>query len=472
MKSIQTHLTIGLLGSSLLILGIGAAVIHFATRTLLFREFDSTLRAKAMALAAVTKVDKGRVELDSADELLQEFSRPHSTDYFQIWDSNGKPLERSPSLGTNDLPRWFGTTGSPRFWNLKLPNGRPGRAIGFQFSPERNETDEQQPSVTATDPTVTLVVASSLRSVARTLDALTGALLLAAAVVLAGMVVVVRLIVRRGLAPLAGVADHAARIDASSLGLRFPTDSLPVELLPIGHRLNDLLARLELSFERERQFTADAAHELRTPIAELRSLAEVALKWPEGTETTTQSFRDALEIARKMEAVAIGLLSLARCEAGKQTVRREPVAVKELVDESWHPLADQAGRRQLHVALEVPSDIHLATDRALLGLVLANLFSNAVEYTPVAGTVRVSAEQHNGQFRLSVANTVDNLGPHDLPHLFERFWRKDASRTSPEHAGLGLSLAKAFTELLGMKIRADLVGPDILVLSLEARMAA
>ena len=274
---------VGLLGSSLLILGIGAVVIHFATRALLFREFDSTLRAKAMALAAATDVKKGGVEFDLADELLQEFSRPRSAEYFQLWDSNGKTLARSPSLGTNDLARSFGTTSSPRFWNLKLPNGHRGRAIGFQFTPEDDGTDEQPPSAAATHPTVTLVVASNLRSVSGTLDALTNALLLAAAIVVAGMIVVVRLIVRRGLAPLAGVADRAAHIDASSLGLRFATEPLPAELLPIGHRLNDLLARLEQSFERERQFTADAAHELRTPIAELRSLAEVALKWPEGT---------------------------------------------------------------------------------------------------------------------------------------------------------------------------------------------
>ena len=471
MKSIQMRLMVGLLGSSLLILGIGAAVIHFATRALLFREFDSTLRAKAMALAAATDVKKGGVEFDLADELLQEFSRARSAEYFQLWDSKGKTLARSPSLGTNDLACLFSTTSSPRFWSLRLPNGHHGRAIGFQFTPEGDQTDEQPPVATAPNPTVTLVVASNMHSVRRTLDALTNALLLAAAIVLAGTVVVVRLIVRRGLAPLAGVADRAARIDASSLGLRFATESLPTELLPIAHRLNDLLARLERSFERERQFTADAAHELRTPIAELRSLAEVALKWPEGAEATNQSFRDALEIAKRMEAIATGLLSLARCEAGKQTIKREPVVVKELVDEIWRPLADQAGRRQLLVTFDVPSEIRLSTDRALFGLTLANLFSNAVEYTPAAGTVRVSAEQHDGQFRLSVANTVDNLGPDDLPHLFERFWRKDASRTSAEHAGLGLSLAEAYAELLKMKIRADLVRPDTLVLLLEASAA-
>ena len=161
----------------------------------------------------------------------------------------------------------------------------------------------------------------------------------------------------------------------------------------------------------------------------------------------------------------------ANIDAINEKVKKESAFVKELVDEIWRPLADQAGRRQLRVTFDVPSEIRLRTDRALFGLTLANLFSNAVEYTPAAGTVRVSAEQHDGQFRLSVANTVDNLGPDDLPHLFERFWRKDASRTSAEHAGLGLSLAEAYAELLKMKIRADLVRPDTLVLLLEASAA-
>ncbi|HUI06816.1 MAG TPA: ATP-binding protein [Verrucomicrobiae bacterium] len=468
MKSIQMRLMAGLLGSSLLVFGIGAAVIHFATRALLFREFDATLRAKAMALAAATDVNRGVVEFDLADELLQEFSRPHSAEYFQLTDANGRTLARSASLGTNDLARLFGTMNSPRLWNLNLPDGHRGRAIGFQFAPEESGTNGPPSTAAAPNRIVTLVVARSLRDVTHTLGALTSALLLAAAVVAMGMIVIIRLVVRRGLIPLGDVADRAARIDASSLGQRFDTEPLPAELLPIGHRLNDLLARLEQSFERERRFTADAAHELRTPIAELRSLAEVALKWPEGNETTMQAFHDTLEIARKMETIATGLLTLARCEAGKQTVSRETIHIKKLVDTVWQPLVGQAGRRQLRVAFDLPSEIRLTTDRALFGLLLANLFSNAVEYTPVAGEVCIRAEQRDGLFTLSVANTVDDLGPDDLPHLFQRFWRKEASRTSSEHAGLGLALARAFAGLLGMKIRAELVLPDTLVLSLEA----
>jgi len=471
MKSIQMRLMVGLLGSSLLILGIGAAVIHLAMRALLFREFDATLRAKAMALAAATDVKNGGIEFDLADELLLEFSRPHSKEYFQLWDSNARTLARSASLGTKDLARLSDATESPRFWNVKLPDGRPGRAVGFQFTPEVSGPTEQSPSVAAPNTDVTLVVACSLRDVTHPLEALSNALLLAAAIVLVGMIIIVRLVVSRGLVPLAAVADHAAHIDASSLGRRFDTESLPIELLPIGRRLNDLLARLERSFERERRFTADAAHELRTPIAELRSLAEVALKWPEGNETTTQSFREVLEITQKMESIAAGLLTLARCEAGKQTVNRETIVVRDLVNEVWRPLAGEARRRQLQATFDLPADARLLTDRGLFGLLLANLFSNAVEYTRVGGEVRIRGERHDGQFRLSVANTVDGFGPDDLPHLFERFWRKDASRPSSEHAGLGLALAKALAELLGMKIGAELVQRDTLIFSMDAALA-
>jgi two-component system sensor histidine kinase QseC len=114
------------------------------------------------------------------------------------------------------------------------------------------------------------------------------------------------------LRPLSSLAKRAETIHASSLQLRFPTDNIPVELLPIAQRLNDLLARLEASFAREQRFSADVAHELRTPIAELRTLAEVALKWPD--DVNQAALKEALNIALQMESVATGLMALARCD--------------------------------------------------------------------------------------------------------------------------------------------------------------
>ncbi|MGH8583159.1 MAG: sensor histidine kinase [Gammaproteobacteria bacterium] len=224
--------------------------------------------------------------------------------------------------------------------------------------------------------------------------------------------------------------------------------------------------RLENAFQRERRFGADLAHELRTPISELRSLAEVALKWPEDAGGRA-AFQEAFAVAHRMETIVAGLLTLVRCEDGKQAVAVAPVKVAELVEEIWSPLAERAQRKQLAVATEIPRAFCLETDRSLLRLILSNLLANTVDYTPAGGQLSIAASSRNGRFDLTVANTTDVLSPQDLPHLFERFWRKDAARTDSAHAGLGLSLASVSAGVLGMMLSAELADATTLRLVLS-----
>jgi two-component system sensor histidine kinase QseC len=291
-----------------------------------------------------------------------------------------------------------------------------------------------------------------------------GSLTLAAA---AGLIAVM---LRYCMVPLQALARQAERIDATSLESRFPAQDMPVELAPIVHRLNDLLARLENSFERERRFSADLAHELRTPIAGLRTTAEVALKYPEAPDP--ESFRSVLEIAQQMEAMVTRLLAQARSEQKAVPLQLQAVAVARLVEEVWHPLQKQAAARRLVTSFDIPPGAHIETDPTLLRGILLNLLANAVDYTPPGGTVRCAFRRRNGHFTLSVTNTVDNLEPADLPRLFERFWRKDTARSDAGHAGLGLSLAQSFAELLGLDLRAELNGGTELRLQLEGRKSS
>jgi signal transduction histidine kinase len=266
--------------------------------------------------------------------------------------------------------------------------------------------------------------------------------------------------VRRGLRPLAQVADEAARMDARALvadggdaPARFSVAALPEELRPIGLRLNELLDRLAATFERERRFSADVAHELRTPVAELRNMAEVALRYPD----EARPFDDVLGVAIQMESLVTTLLALARCEAGRQPVSLEPVDVARVLGDAWAPLAAAAREKKLEVAPPPELAVVVQTDRVLLGAIVGNLLSNAVAYTPRGGQLswRISAGE------IAVENTNRSLSAEDLPHAFEPFWRKDAARSDGLHAGLGLSLAQAYARLLGAELRLEVAGGKV-----------
>ncbi len=312
---------------------------------------------------------------------------------------------------------------------------------------------------------VGLVLAGDRSHLDAQLSALATLLVGAGFLSLLGTVLFVILVLRRDLVPLRQLAAQAENIHAALLQARFSTDHLPAELAPIVHRLNDLLSRLETSFDRERRCSADLAHELRTPLTGLRAVAEVGLKW--GEPADKESFQTILDVVRQMEKMMTRLLALARSEQKMILLQSESVAVSPLVDSLWQPLREKSALRQLTVRIDVPAEANIATDPEFLRGILQNLFSNAVEYTPPGGLVDVAFTQMAGRFTLTVVNSITNLEPADVPSLFERFWRKETSRASSAHSGLGLPLAKSFAELLGFELRAALKGNPQLTLTLS-----
>ena len=303
---------------------------------------------------------------------------------------------RSPALGINDLPRTMAAD-TPVFANIELPQGRPGKAILFRFAPVAEDEDlaegaaSRKTNGTTSGKRVIVSVAQDRSELKQIMAVLFSALLGIAAFMAIGTVAVVGFVVRRGLSPLHGVASQAARIDAQTLGFRFSLAGLPGELQPICLRLNESLERLQEAFQRERRFTADVAHELRTPIAELRALAEVALKWDGDRETSLGYFKDARDIARQMEATVATLLSLARCQSGTMTVVRESVNLGEVIRKAWDGHQQEAAQRHLDVTFDLPERLLLDTDRTMLHAIMSNLFANAAQYTRIGGTVACKA---------------------------------------------------------------------------------
>ena len=257
------------------------------------------------------------------------------------------------------------------------------------------------------------------------------------------------LVVRRGLRPVESVTRAITAIDENSLNSRVPTAQVPTEIAPMVRRLNDLLERLEDAFHRERAFSSNLAHELRTPLAGLRSTLEVYLSRLHQPEEYQEAMESCLQICDQSQNLVENLLSLARVEG--QTLGRhyEPVDVADVFRECWRPLSEDAATKHLHTEFELhPHVIH--TDREMLRVILRNVLSNSVSYSDHGGTIEATITDSGDTVAIHVNNTGHHLTQDQADDVFDRLWRGDQGRgQTGEHFGLGLTLTKRFVETLG-----------------------
>jgi two-component system heavy metal sensor histidine kinase CusS len=253
----------------------------------------------------------------------------------------------------------------------------------------------------------------------------------------------------RGLRPLREVATTVRGVAPGHLGNRIPVAALPAELWVVADAFNEVMDRLQDAFARLDQFAADVAHELRTPVHNLRGGIEVAL----GQDRTPDDYRRALGAALN-EADRIGrlvdrLLFLAQAEDPRREVRREATDVAmELNDvrEFFAPVAAEAGVTVCVVAAVLPP---FPLDRALFQRAVSNLVSNGLAHTPTGGSVKLIAEADQTGLCVAVADTGTGIPPEDIPQLFDRFFRSRAARASGRGVGLGLAIVRRVTELHG-----------------------
>lgn len=461
MTSIRQRLTRRLLLTLALLVSLGALTAFLCARAALMGQFDAALRARANALVGLVEQHGDHVELEASEELLRDYATGSTLASFQLWRTNGVSLLRSPSLGEASLSLPAGPLTTPHIYEIELPGDLDARALAVPFSPRAADSASEPPRAP-----LLLVVALNRDSLDRTLTTLQLVFGATGVALLVAIACLVPPALRRELQPLDTLAEQAARIDSQSLHARFAGDGLPVELLPIATRLNELLARLEAAFDRERHFTADVAHEFRTPLAELRALAELSLKLPD--TRTAQTDADTLAIAQHLESITTRLLALARGERGELAVHRERVALAPLLTTITARLQSQAATRRLTVTVRVPEDARVETDAALLRSILTNLAVNAVAYSREGTDIELTATPSERGFLLTVTNSPADLAPADLPRLCERFWRKDPARITDGHAGLGLALAQTFAHALGTELKPHLDAAGRLTFSFHA----
>jgi two-component system, OmpR family, heavy metal sensor histidine kinase CusS len=447
-------------GGMVLLLAVFAVWVYVATERALTRGFDDALATTARAIAASVKLDHEKAEVEFDEQEMPEFHRARRPDYYELWQDDGSVLKRSASLGERDLQRAAGTEGGPVFLTEALPDGRPGRAVVLRFRPrsEEERDGEESPASKSAPPAeqVILVVARETRALNTLLNNLRWQLALAGGGTVLLVLLAASIVVRQGLKPLGALAGRIAAIREDDLSARVPPDKMPAEIEPVAARLNELLDRLEDAFQRERALTADVAHELRTPLAGMRSTVEVALSRPRGAGEYQQALRDCLEIVQQAQGMTENLLALARLDSRQIPMRPEPVRLAEFVEAVWRPHAPQAEARRIGFHNLLAADLTCTADREILAIILSNLLANAAEYTNEGGRIEVSGRAAQGTVELSFTNTGCTLSAEEIAHVFDRFWRADSARTAAGvHCGLGLSLVQRAVHVMGGSIAAE-----------------
>jgi two-component system, OmpR family, heavy metal sensor histidine kinase CusS len=257
------------------------------------------------------------------------------------------------------------------------------------------------------------------------------------------------MIARRGLRPLGEITSMSRQIGPSRLNDRIPTKGLPSELRDLATTFNAMLGRLQDSFARLERFSADIAHELRTPVHSLRNVAEIALQGHGSQVEDREALSTCLESADRLAGLIERLLFLAQADDPRKELARDEVDVideLEAVCAFCEPLAVEAG---VKLVVEAPGPIRFDLERALFRRAVGNLITNALAHTPVNGRVTVSAREESGRLAVSVADTGLGIAAEHLPHLFDRFYRVDAARTAGDGVGLGLAIVRSIAEMHG-----------------------
>lgn len=299
----------------------------------------------------------------------------------------------------------------------------------------------------AADRNYTLVVLQSLHPQREMMDDIRDTFLWAIPIALLLAGVGGYFLARKSLAPVAAMASQARRMGAENLHDRLNVANQRDELGQLALSFNQLLERLEKSFELQRRFVADASHELRTPVAILRGETEVTLSKP---DRPPAEYRETLAILRdesqRLAHIIEDLFTLTRADAGQYPLTLGSLYLDELASDVLHHARSLAIGKDITLSSSIEPDLAVQADESLLRRMLLNLLDNAIKYTPAGGTVSLECRKEGHQYVVSVTDTGPGIPSEIQDRIFERFFRADKTRSRAEGdtggAGLGLSIAR------------------------------
>lgn len=260
-------------------------------------------------------------------------------------------------------------------------------------------------------------------------------------------------IARRGVRPLEQIARTSRRITSTRLDARIDHSYLPAEVASLAITFNEMLARLQESFERVSRFSADIAHELRTPVNNLRGETEVALTRARTPEEYREILASSLEEYERLTRLIDSLLFLARAEHPETRIVREHLSLRRELQTVVEFYEGSATERAVRLTVDAAPTLEIEADRTLFQRAVGNLIANALAHTPAGGAVTIQAIAEGPYCQIHVVDTGRGVAAEDLPHVFDRFYRADKSRASTSgNLGLGLAIVRSIAQLHGGRV--------------------
>lgn len=371
---------------------------------------------------------------DVLNQQLEKYFGHHPYYDIQVARLDGSVLFQSERIGEQSLP---------------IPDASdmgPGRVADSVLRPDGTRVRVASRLAQGFDGPLIMQAADSLEPMYANLGRLLATLLAAAPVVMGGALWGGYLLSRKALAPVDALTAAALRITASKLDERVAVGTPNDELTRLATAFNGMIERLERSFQQMQQFTADAAHELRTPLSVLRNEAEVALLSLRTPDEYRAVLTSQLEEVERLARLADQLLFLCREDSRAAPASDEAVALDQLVRDVAEQMQPAATRRGVRLEFAALPQCVAVSDSDRLRRLFANLIDNAIKYTPSGGKIVVSGARINGCIEVVVQDSGIGIPSLHLPRLFDRFYRADGARSGTEGTGLGLSICRAIVD--------------------------